>query len=464
MRTGVLAAALLLAAGHACVGEFVCHDDSNCDLAVGGRCRDNRCEYGGEGGETIDGTTADPPDETTGAPAACDEYDVVLLERGKATGLAVAADGDALVVGVKATDDAPSAIRATRLSPTGEPRWTAGLADTDNAQIDDDTDIWARAFLVDPAGELLTVVYSLRTVNETDVSVKFGPYVREVNATDDTLRPLDDGLVGYYQSLRGVVMRDAKTLLIAGERQDNLWFQYATRSTGAWTPVWPDLPAPFDADAGYKTPAIAQAIVHLAAPGTLVGGTWDRVVDENDYSAWLRRVDNAGAAACECDAPGLGVLAMATTSDGVLVGGLAQDGARSHAWLARLDPTCPLSCAPSDQAGSSLAWETRVPGVVADDYDARPELFRDVVLTLAPLADGSFIAAGSLDGERWVAGYTAAGEQRWVMPDSPGASPGAALALAVSPDERCLTIAGSDDYHDYARRKWWVRRIVLAAP
>jgi hypothetical protein len=459
MRTGVLAAAMLLAAGPACVGEFRCREDSNCDLAVGGRCIDSVCNYGVTVSDSA--ATTDAPDVTTGEAPACDEYDVVLLERGKATGVALAADGDVFVVGIKAAGDTPSDVRATRLSPTGEARWTASLAETDNAQIDDDTDLWAHAFMPDPAGELLTVVYSLRTLNDDAVSVKFGPYVRDVNVTDGTLRPLDDGLVGYYQSLRGVVMRDAKSMLIAGERQDNLWYQYATRSTGAWTPVWPDLPVPFDELAGYKTPAIAQAIAPLAAPATLVGGTWDRVLDQDDYSAWLRRVDNAGATECECDTPGLGVLAMASTGDSVLVAGLAQEGGQSHAWLARLDPTCPLTCTPPDQDGSSLAWQTRIAGAVVDDYDARPELFRDVVLTIAPLADGGFIAAGALDGKRWIAGHSADGDQRWVLPDSPGESPGAAIAIAVSPDERCLTITGSDDYHDYDRRNWWVRRAKL---
>ena len=466
MLTRLLAAGVSLAALYGCVAEFHCSEDSSCDLKAGGRCVAGRCDYSGAAttggpGSATDAATVPDPATSTGvaeseAPAGCEPWDVVLKDdRGKATGLALTADGAVLVAGVGVADGDPAAIAVRLLSASGEPGWRSELADTENATLDDDTSLWARPFLHDPAGDELMVVYTRRINNAELVPVETGPFIHHLAVADGGVRPVDDDVIAYYQAIRGVARPDADTLLFAGERKDNIWYQRATLSDEVWTATWGPV-EPFAMTAGYYNTAITQAIAAVDA-GVLVGGSWDEVVDQDIYSGWLRRLTaTSGAVECSCKLPDVGVMAIAPAGDGSLVlTGLAQEGGQSKLWLGKLDPTCPLVCAAPD---TSFAWAHKLAGAAPNTYYRRAELFEDAGFAIVSLAGGELVVGGALDGKPWVAGYSATGERRWV---NERAAPGAVLALAVSPDERCLTIAGSHEYLDFTDRVWWVRRIAL---
>ncbi len=464
---GLLALAAALAAGPACAPPFRCKEDRQCDAEAGGRCVASECVYPGAGTSPPATTTASSAEtsaastsetstsettaaETTGEPASCEPWDVVLADAGKATDLALAPDGGVFVVGV--TDVAPFELRVRRLGPDGAVRWSHVLAETHSTGIDDDTDVWARVFVHGPADELV-VLYTRRM---SEGSVKLGPFVHRVSASDGASLDLRDDLARSYHSLRGATMADTDALLLAGERQENIWYQRATRSGDTWATQWPAEPVPFDEAAKFNDPAIAQAIAPLGA-AVVVGGTWDHEPDDDVYSAWLRRLDpGTGATECACDLQGAGLMAMAPTRDGDLfVAGLAQDGAQSQLWVGKLPTGCPLDCAP--------VWQDLVAGKSADTYFVRAELVRDAAFTLLPLPSGGLIVGGAVDKRPWAARYTDDGTRPWLMDISAKVSAGAVLAAAVSADERCLTLAGSKDYFQYGVRRWWVRRVALPA-
>lgn len=466
MFRALLAVAAALAASPACVPAFRCSEDARCDLAAGGRCVDGVCHYDAAGSSdaatsttsaastsnvSATSTASSGPGDTD-APAACEPLDLVLADAGKATGVALAADGGAYVVGV--TDVAPTQLRAQRLAPDGDVVWNRELAGTHGGTLDDDTDVWARAFLADPAADELLVVYSLRTQTGMDPSVKRGPYVHRIATADGGSIDLRDELIASYRSIRGVAMPADNSLLFAGEREDNIWYQSATREGSAWTPAWPDPPSFFDATAGFKDPAIAQAVAPISS-AVIVGGTWDREPDQDAYSAWLRRLSPAtGDVACMCDVQGAGVMALAPAGDdAVFVAGFTQDDALSQLWVARVEAACPLACTPT--------WQDRVPGKLGDTYFYRPETLRDVAYALVPLPGGGVIVGGTVDKKPWAARYADDGARPWLMEDSEQVPTGAVLAAAVSPDERCLTLVGSENYLELQTRRWWVRRVQL---
>jgi hypothetical protein len=248
-------------------------------------------------------------------------------------------------------------------------------------------------------------------------------------------------------------MPDADTLLLSGERDDNIWYQRGARDGTAWLPAWDPEPVPFDADANFNNPAIAQAITALP-DAVIVGGSWN-VAGDNVYSAWLRRLGPAdGAVACPCELANAGVMAMAPAGmDAVHVAGFAQDGTQTQLWLAKLGATCPMNCVP--------VWEEKVPGKFADAYVLRAELLRDLAYTIVPLADGGVIVGGTVDSKPWAALRAADGTWPWTMEPSPNVALGAVMAASLSADERCLTLAGSKDHLELGARQWWVRRIPL---
>lgn len=479
---GLLAVGALLGPG--CVPEFTCSEDADCDSKPGGVCQVGVCNYDdpaassstlgpdsssttkpGPTSDATDPAATDPgpssdtdPTGDTDAPSICAEYDRLVPDSpGKATGVALLPGEEVVVVGI--TDLGPSRVLVKHLDAAGEPLWTGVLADTDNQSEVNERDLWARVFVSGPDEAL--VAYSLRTL-EMDVSVRSAAYVQTVDLAGHTVAPARDELSLDYRSLRAAAMPTSGELLLAGERKDNLWYQRATIADVTWTPAWPEVPALFAPDAAYYDPATAQAITAIAG-AVLVGGTWDTDVGQmtGDYKAWLRRVDPAnGAIACACEFPsGTGILALAPAADGDLrMAGFSHDIAQSYLWLARVDPTCPLDCS---EPGSSLKWDIGVPGDDVDDYSSRAEFIRDAAFAIHPLADGGVIVGGQVDEAPWAARYSASGMKTWELDDSAGVPRGAALALAVTGDDRCLTIVGSEHYLVHGDRTWWARRVQL---
>ena len=165
---------------------------------------------------------------------------MVLLEQtGKATGLALARDGGVFVVGVGEATGETGQLRVMRLAADGSELWNQLLADTYGDTLDNDSDVLARVFPPTPGGDELTVVYSLRKLNKVMMtSVKSGPYVHRVSASNGATIDVDDELSLSFRSLRGVEMPDPDTLLLSGEREDNIWYQRGTRDGAAWLPAW----------------------------------------------------------------------------------------------------------------------------------------------------------------------------------------------------------------------------------
>lgn len=424
---------------------FKCVDDGSCDLMAGGRCEAGVCRYDGTATEPSTTAATEP---TTGGPASCAVWERPLGLPGKATAVALADDGGAFVAGF--TSAAPLELRALRLDAAGEQVWSHAVDATASPSVDDDTDLWARLFV--PAADELLVVYSRRDPDDQTVTVKSSPHLRRVAIDGSGVVGEADELALQIHSLRGASMPDAKTLLLAGERQENIWYQRAASIGGVWSPAWPAQPSPFTPDAAFDSPAIAQAIA-LAGDEVAIGGTWN--LPEGDaYTAWLRRVALAdGAVACTCEVEAAGILALLPADGGgVIVAGYRQDPSmRSSAWLARVEPSCAMAC--------PIAWEHAIPGAEADVYFGRAELVRDAVFALVPAPAGGVIAAGTVDREPWAARYADDGAEQWVM--ERGASSGAALAIAVSEDASCLTLVGSEKYGNYAERSWWARRVAL---
>ncbi|WAS95644.1 hypothetical protein [Nannocystis punicea] len=448
MRRGSAAWAIVASVAGCVPPPFQCGEDAACDLMPGGRCEAGRCSYEATS-TTTGGTTAPTGGEVTGGAASCEAWERALAIRGKATGVALADDGGAYVVGF--TSEVPLELRALRLDDAGEVGWSHAVDGTESPSVDDDTDLWARLF-VHQADELV-VVYSRRDPDDVTITVKTGPHVRRLAAEDGAVIGEADELALQTQSLRGVSMPDAKTMLLAGERQDDVWYQSAALLGGVWSPAWPAVPEPFAPDADFDSPAIAQAIA-LSSVGdeVAVGGTWN-LPDGDAYTAWVRRVALAdGAVACACEVEAAGIVALLPAEDGGLfVAGYRQDRSmRSAAWIARLEPTCAPAC--------PIAWEQSIPGAEADTYFGRAELVRDAVFALMP-APGGVIAAGTVDREPWAARYADDGAEQWVM--ERGTSSGAALAIAASTDAACLTLVGSEKYGNYAERRWWARRVAM---
>lgn len=468
----VVVGAALVGAATRCVPAFVCESDAQCDLGGGGRCEAGVCRYdlvattgvapptepgntGPDDGMSSGGLTEASASETseTGEPAPCHKYDLPLADSGKATGVALAADGTAYVVGVTSTD--PWELRVKRLSPTGEEVWSERVATIEfggMSYADRDTDVWARVFL---AGDELTVVHSQRMGMESEQD---GVYVQTFAADDGTSRVTSTALVTADRSLRGAAAVNAGELLIAGETDENVWYQRVTRDGDAWSAEWPEPPG-FSPAGAFFSPEIAQGIAVLPGGEAMVGGTWDHGLADTDnpFRGWLRRVSAGGGKACECRREGAGILALTRGSDGALYAGgflqTPQDMGEPQAewWLARTgceNDVCPV------------AWELHEPGPAAYTQFYRAEFVQDAIYALAPVGDG-VLAGGNSDNRPLVVQIRGDKKELWRMPASSAAPKGAALALAVAEDERCVTIVGSVDYADYVDRKWWVRRIVL---
>lgn len=463
LAAGVVGATLVGAAAR-CVPEFACEDDGQCDAGPGGRCEAERCVYDAAAGTTgATNATSEPTgDETvgggsteTGEPAECHAFDVALADSGKATGVALAADGTAYVVGATSTD--PWELRIKRLAPTGEEVWSERVATIEfagEAFPDRDTDVWARVFL---AGDELTVVHSQRKPPDSEQD---GVYVQTFAAETGASRVLSGLLVVADRSLRGAAAPGAGELVIAGETDDNVWYQRVTREGDSWSAAWPE-PQGFESPGGFFFPEIAQAIAALPGGEAMVGGTWDHGVmaDDNPFRGWLRRVNAGGATGCECFREDAGVLALARGAEGALyVGGFLQTDQpnmqppQAEWWLARMDTGCGQGC--------PAAWELHEDGQAQYVDFYRAEFVQDAIYALAPLPDG-VLAGGNSDNAPLVVQIAADKTERWRMPVSSAAAKGAALALAVAEDGRCVTIAGSVDYANYDARRWWVRRVAL---
>lgn len=455
-----LAAAALLGAALACVPGFVCEEDAQCNNGEFGRCNAGTCEYGAAPATDTPGTSAAPTEvsedgaSATGPAAGCEEFDVAFdSDSGKATGVVLGPDGATYVVGVTSSD--PYELRLKRLRADGAEDWTVVVAATDlgnTAFADRDTDIWARVFL---DGDELIVAHSQR---KDAVSEQDGVYIQRFALAGGSLGA-SDVLVVPDRSLRGAVMPGAGELLLAGETDDNVWYQRVTRTGDAWTPKWADPPG-FTPQGTFDAPEIAQAIAAIVGTDeVMVGGTWDHDGELHLFRAWLRRVAAGGADACECTREGAGILALAAAGDESLyAGGFLQTAQadpmqppQSELWLARVGASCPIDCM---DLGS-----LHEPGLTPYTDFYRAEFVQDAIYALAPLGEG--VLAGGTADNRPVVVRVIGDEETWRLPPSGAASKGAALALAVSDDESCLTIVGSADYSNYTARRWWVRRVLL---
>ncbi len=138
-------------------------------------------------------------------------------------------------------------------------------------------------------------------------------------------------------SLRGASMPDGKTLLLAGERQENIWYQRAASLGGVWSPAWPACPhrsrrTPPSTRRRSPRPSPSRVTRwRSAGPGTSPDGDTYTVCSAAATSLAERRgrryVRGRGAAGILALAPGDG--------GGVFVAGYRRDPSmRSSAWLA----------------------------------------------------------------------------------------------------------------------------------
>jgi hypothetical protein len=505
----ILLGAALFAVGfaHACVPPFTCETDEQCDAQPGGRCDDdNHCVYDdastgpGTTAASIDPTTAGPgpgPDATTDSPATtdtpatdspattqpaetdsntttapdpttgipdtdtdetttvdptdppdpppCDPLDELYPFSGKPTGLAVAPDGTIYLAGVSSSGALLLSVR--QIHPDGTPGWVNDDNETAGGSSDHDTDIWLRAFL---DGDELVVVYSERTLADNNQD---GPYVATFAAANGDIVGTSTLAASLDRSLRGASMVDAGTMLVAGENDENLWYQRLDRAGTDWDPAWLSDPDGFTPTDFYR-PAIAQGIAVVPGGGRVfVGGTWDDDTEEGLYRAWLRGLSLATGAtdACECERFDAGVLALAVGAGGELYLGGFQGFGTSGTWFGRFDAAaCPTNC--------ELDWDGGVTGSVANTEFYRAEFVQDAIYSVVAVPGGA-VFAGALDKQPFAARYDADGSgPTWDLSNPAAVGNATVLAMSVSPDGSCLTLAGSADYSNYADRTWWVHR------
>lgn len=494
--TGV--AGVLAGLAGACSGTFVCSEDSNCDLSPGGRCVAGTCEYspsgttstatGGSstssgepttaptsgatvattsvdtstsgatvGDASISGsTTATTTDTTTGEPVDCEAWEVLLDEPGKATGVIQLPNGDAVVVGVSYAGD-PHVLAKRLLADDGETvmMWGEPIVETVDDNYVQDVDVVARVLKSD--AEDVLVAYSIRNPNENGNPPR-GPYLARVAVEDGKVLARYEKLGEVNRSLHDAVMPDPDNILFAGHKAYEAWYTRAQLQDDL-VEKWAAPITPINAMNGLWDDSERARAIAVLSDAAVIGGTWDAADGEpGDFHAWLRLVDyNSGQEQCTCVDDGAGVLALAVTSNGQLFFGGFHQTSQSALWLARAETVgCPLNCHSATVISES--------GQSIDTEFEHAERVRDAVLALHPLANGGVVAGGTLDGKPWLARYTEGGQKLpWNTEPSMDAPTGAVLAIAVSDDDRCVTVAGSENYHTkaLAERTWWVRRLKL---